>query len=484
MDGFAHVSFVNGVSTPRGGTHLEHATRSLMGPLLKQLATKLKARARRLLSRLVRPGRPLSRHSHHCGRQVPAGELSAAQAEPHLPITGVASSELLPHLATAGEAAPDALRRLPRRQPRVRLAGEGAAHHAGRPLRQRVRAPRQLAAGASDAAAAGAARGPRGRARSAAAAGADAARHQGVAACRGPPAAPSLLHALRPRRGRRRLAAPRAAPTCRSTTSTMPSARAGAARLRAHHTIARSWGSSLHGEPLCGRVLCYAIGAPDCTLIVTEGLSAKTSAVAGLDVVGRAHFGVFPLRGKPLNVRGRARARARSVSVLVSTLSVLVSTFRAWQVRDAPRAKVRSYSMLCYAVLCCAVLCCAMLCYACYGQGGGQRRAAPPRRRAGPAARRIVRYTIERRCVATLRQAWVSLQVRAAEPAGQAALRPPHAHDRPGAPLPPPVAAALQPARRHTQPGATHSSVAAQDEDGAHIKGLVLSMLHHYWPVA
>jgi hypothetical protein len=149
----------------------------------------------------------------------------------------------------------------------------------------------------------------------------------------------------------------------------MPSARAGAARLRAHHTIARSWGSSLHGEPLCGRVLCYAIGAPDCTLIVTEGLSAKTSAVAGLDVVGRAHFGVFPLRGKPLNVRGRARARARSVSVLVSTLSVLVSTFRAWQVRDAPRAKVRSYSMLCYAVLCYAmlcyaVLCCAVLCYA------------------------------------------------------------------------------------------------------------------------
>jgi len=35
-----------------------------------------------------------------------------------------------------------------------------------------------------------------------------------------------------------------------------------------------------------------------CTLIVTEGDSAKTLAVAGLSVVGRDHYGVFPLRGK------------------------------------------------------------------------------------------------------------------------------------------------------------------------------------------
>jgi DNA topoisomerase-2 len=41
-----------------------------------------------------------------------------------------------------------------------------------------------------------------------------------------------------------------------------------------------------------------------CTLIVTEGDSAKTLAVAGLSVVGRDHYGVFPLRGKCKNVRG------------------------------------------------------------------------------------------------------------------------------------------------------------------------------------
>ncbi|NBX49048.1 hypothetical protein EBT25_03730 [bacterium] len=41
----------------------------------------------------------------------------------------------------------------------------------------------------------------------------------------------------------------------------------------------------------------------ECTLIITEGDSAKTLAVAGLSVVGRNAYGVFPLRGKPRNVR-------------------------------------------------------------------------------------------------------------------------------------------------------------------------------------
>ena len=41
----------------------------------------------------------------------------------------------------------------------------------------------------------------------------------------------------------------------------------------------------------------------DCTLILTEGDSAKTLAVAGLSVIGRDNYGVYPLRGKLLNVR-------------------------------------------------------------------------------------------------------------------------------------------------------------------------------------
>ncbi|XP_006647737.2 DNA topoisomerase 2 [Oryza brachyantha] len=40
-----------------------------------------------------------------------------------------------------------------------------------------------------------------------------------------------------------------------------------------------------------------------CTLILTEGDSAKALAMAGIAVVGRDRYGVFPLRGKLLNVR-------------------------------------------------------------------------------------------------------------------------------------------------------------------------------------
>jgi DNA topoisomerase-2 len=41
----------------------------------------------------------------------------------------------------------------------------------------------------------------------------------------------------------------------------------------------------------------------ECTLILTEGDSAKTMAIAGLSVIGRDRYGVFPLRGKVLNVK-------------------------------------------------------------------------------------------------------------------------------------------------------------------------------------
>jgi DNA topoisomerase-2 len=45
------------------------------------------------------------------------------------------------------------------------------------------------------------------------------------------------------------------------------------------------------------------IRGAECTLIITEGDSAKALAIAGLSIVGRDLFGVFPLRGKPKNVR-------------------------------------------------------------------------------------------------------------------------------------------------------------------------------------
>jgi DNA topoisomerase II len=40
-----------------------------------------------------------------------------------------------------------------------------------------------------------------------------------------------------------------------------------------------------------------------CTLILTEGDSAKTTAVSGLSIIGRDYYGIFPLKGKVLNTR-------------------------------------------------------------------------------------------------------------------------------------------------------------------------------------
>jgi len=43
--------------------------------------------------------------------------------------------------------------------------------------------------------------------------------------------------------------------------------------------------------------------SPECRLILTEGDSAKSFAISGLDKIGKDKYGVFPLRGKLLNVR-------------------------------------------------------------------------------------------------------------------------------------------------------------------------------------
>lgn len=48
-----------------------------------------------------------------------------------------------------------------------------------------------------------------------------------------------------------------------------------------------------------------------CTLILTEGDSAKTLALSGLSVIGRDYYGVFPLKGKPLNVREATHSQVK-----------------------------------------------------------------------------------------------------------------------------------------------------------------------------
>lgn len=60
-----------------------------------------------------------------------------------------------------------------------------------------------------------------------------------------------------------------------------------------------------------------------CTLIITEGNSAKALAIAGLSVVGRDRYGVFPLRGKPKNVRDSSVKQLESNKEFASLKQIL-----------------------------------------------------------------------------------------------------------------------------------------------------------------
>lgn len=65
----------------------------------------------------------------------------------------------------------------------------------------------------------------------------------------------------------------------------------------------------------------------DCTLILTEGDSAKALAVAGLAVIGRDRYGVFPLRGKPLNVRDVNQKQIMDNKEIMALVKIFGLTF-------------------------------------------------------------------------------------------------------------------------------------------------------------
>jgi DNA topoisomerase-2 len=61
----------------------------------------------------------------------------------------------------------------------------------------------------------------------------------------------------------------------------------------------------------------------ECTLILTEGDSAATSAMSGLSIVGRDLWGVFPLRGKMLNVRNATLAKVNANEEITAIKKIL-----------------------------------------------------------------------------------------------------------------------------------------------------------------
>jgi len=60
-----------------------------------------------------------------------------------------------------------------------------------------------------------------------------------------------------------------------------------------------------------------------CTLILTEGDSAKTFAISGLGVIGRDYYGVFPLKGKLLNVRDASAKQLMNNEEIVNIKQIM-----------------------------------------------------------------------------------------------------------------------------------------------------------------
>lgn len=65
-----------------------------------------------------------------------------------------------------------------------------------------------------------------------------------------------------------------------------------------------------------------------CVLILTEGDSAKSLAVAGLSVIGRDFYGVFPLRGKLLNVRNATYSTIIKNAEISNLIKILGLNFK------------------------------------------------------------------------------------------------------------------------------------------------------------
>jgi len=82
--------------------------------------------------------------------------------------------------------------------------------------------------------------------------------------------------------------------------------------------------TTLRGLPkLEDALLAGTDKSPECTLILTEGDSAATSAISGLNVVGREKWGVFPLRGKLLNVKDISIAKFTANEELTAIKRIL-----------------------------------------------------------------------------------------------------------------------------------------------------------------
>jgi len=85
-------------------------------------------------------------------------------------------------------------------------------------------------------------------------------------------------------------------------------------------------------------------GGEECVLIITEGESAKTLAVAGVSSLGRDKYGIYPLRGKPLNVRKSGEKKC-ALNRELSELSAIIGLERE-RTYDAAAVRKLRYQKL------------------------------------------------------------------------------------------------------------------------------------------
>ena len=82
-----------------------------------------------------------------------------------------------------------------------------------------------------------------------------------------------------------------------------------------------------------------------CTLILTEGDSAKTFAISGLSIIGRDYYGVFPLKGKLLNVR-EATAKQLANNEEINHLKQIIGLQMDKEYNETTRSSLRYGSVM------------------------------------------------------------------------------------------------------------------------------------------
>jgi len=117
------------------------------------------------------------------------------------------------------------------------------------------------------------------------------------------------------------------------------------AHLKKEHDGSKT--RTIRGIPkLCDAEFAGTAKSKLCTLILCEGDSAKAGVISGLTQQDRKIYGVYPLKGKPLNVRGETLARVAANKEVHELAQILGLEFGKKYTPDDVGSKLR-YSKVC-----------------------------------------------------------------------------------------------------------------------------------------